>query len=386
MSSMTSHMKVDQQAWTVEGGWRDVVDGGAGPGARLILLFGARAALQEPSALEHLRARYPEALILGCSTSGEICGTSVRDDSLVATAVGFEHTTLRLAHAQVDTMEQSHAAGVTLARALDQPGLSHVLVLSDGLKVNGTELARGLRGRLPETVAVTGGLAGDGPHFLHTLVCGNDTPAEGQVAAVGFYSDRLRIGYGSLGGWDPFGPERLITRSKSNVLYELDGRSALELYKQYLGEHAAGLPATALLFPLALRNGREGYRVVRTVLGIDEKEQSMTFAGDVPEGTYARLMKANFDRLIDGAADAARTGLERLGSFTPDLAVLISCVGRKLVLKQRVEEEVESVREVLGPKPVLTGFYSYGEICPHGAITRCELHNQTMTITAFTES
>jgi hypothetical protein len=283
-------------------------------------------------------------------------------------------------------MEQSHAAGEALARALHQPGLTHVLVLSDGLKVNGTELVRGLRGGLPATVVVTGGLAGDGADFRQTLVCGNDVPAEGLVAAVGFYGERLRIGYGSLGGWDAFGPERLITRSRSNVLYELDGRSALALYKEYLGEHAAGLPATALRFPLALRGEQAGHGVVRTVLGIDEDEQSMTFAGDMPQGTYARLMKANFDRLIDGAAGAARAGLERLGSFEPELAVLISCVGRKLVLKQRVEEEVEGVREVLGPRPALTGFYSYGEICPHGAVTSCELHNQTMTITAFCES
>ncbi|HEX8704216.1 MAG TPA: FIST N-terminal domain-containing protein [Myxococcaceae bacterium] len=379
-------MKVDQKAWTAAAGWSATADGGAGSGAQLVLLFGATSRLKDPALFAQVRAWYPGATLVGCSTSGEICGTEVRDDSLVATALWFEHTTLRMAHTQVDEMAQSRSAGAVLAKSLHRPGLSHVLVLSDGLKVNGTELVRGLREHLPEKVAVTGGLAGDGPHFRHTLVCSNDMPAEGRITAVGFYGERLRIGYGSIGGWDTFGPDRLITRSRSNVLYELDGRSALALYKQYLGEHAAGLPATALLFPLALRSEQEGYRVVRTVLGIDEKEQSMTFAGDMPEGTYARLMKANFDRLIEGAADAARFGLKRLGDFTPEVAVLISCVGRKLVLKQRVEEEVESVREVLGPRPVLTGFYSYGEICPHGVVAQCELHNQTMTITAFAES
>jgi hypothetical protein len=379
-------MQVDQKAWTAAEGWRDVVSGGAGSRAQLVLLFGATARMKEPTAFQQVRAWYPDAIVVGCSTSGEICGTEVKDDSLVATALWFEHTTVRMAHAHVDDMEQSRVAGATLARALHRPGLSHVLVLSDGLKVNGTELARGLRENLPEAVAVTGGLAGDGPHFRHTLVCSNDMPTEGHVTAVGFHGDRLHIGYGSIGGWDTFGPERLITRSRSNILYELDGRSALELYKQYLGSHADGLPATALLFPLALRREQGGFSLVRTVLGIDEKDQSMIFAGDMPEGTYARLMKANVDRLIDGAADAARAGLKRLGSFTPEVAVLISCVGRKLVLKQRVEEELESVREVLGPRPVLTGFYSYGEICPHGAVTQCELHNQTMTITTFSES
>jgi hypothetical protein len=379
-------MKVDQRAWTAERGWYHAVDGGVGSGAQLVLLFGATARIGERAPFEQLRAWYPGAMIVGCSTAGEICGTEVRDDSLVATALGFEHTVLHMAHSQVDDMEQSRAAGAVLARALNRSGLTHVLVLSDGLKVNGTELARGLRENLPDSVAVTGGLAGDGAHFQHTVVCSNAVPAQGEITAIGFYGERLRIGYGSIGGWDTFGPERLITRSRSNVLYELDGRSALALYKQYLGEHAAGLPATALLFPLALRSGHEGYSVVRTVLSIDESAQSMTFAGDMPEGTYARLMKANFDRLIEGAAEAARAGLERLGHRTPELAVLISCVGRRLVLKQRVEEELEQVREVFGPSPVLTGFYSYGEICPHGTVTQCELHNQTMTITVFAES
>lgn len=379
-------MKVDQKAWTAASGWREIVVQGVHSAAQLVLLFGARARMQDPEAFQQVRAWYPEATIVGCSTAGEICGTEVRDHSLVATAIQFEHTHVQLARARVDSTEQSRAAGEALASALHRPGLSHVLVLSDGLKVNGTEFVHGLRANLPATVAVTGGLAGDGPDFLRTVVCCNDVPTEGQLLAVGFYGDRLRVGYGSLGGWSAFGPERLITRAERNILYELDGRSALGLYKEYLGEHAAGLPAAALRFPLALRSEHQGYSVVRTVLGIDEKSQSLIFAGDMPKGTYARLVKATFDRLVDGAGEAARAGLERLGDFPPELAVLISCVGRKLVLNQRVEEEVESVREVLGERPVLAGFYSYGEICPHGGVPQCELHNQTMTITAFSES
>ena len=202
---------------------------------------------------------------------------------------------------------------------------------------------------------------------------------------VGFYGDRLRIGYGSLGGWDPFGPDRLVTRSEGNVLYELDGSSALDLYKTYLGSHAANLPASGLLFPLSLRGEDGEQRVVRTILGIDEQAGSLIFAGDVPQGGYAQLMKANVDRLIDGAHGAAAACYEAVGSKTPDLAILISCVGRKLVLNQRTEEEVESVRDVLGESTVLSGFYSYGEIAPFMSSTKCELHNQTMTITTFSE-
>jgi hypothetical protein len=207
----------------------------------------------------------------------------------------------------------------------------------------------------------------------------------GAVIAVGFYGERLRIGYASLGGWDPFGPERRITRSAGNVLYELDGRSALALYKLYLGDHAAKLPASGLLFPLSVRETAGAPGVVRTILAVDEETSTLTFAGDMPQGALAQLMKANFDRLIDGAVGAARTSYEAVGGSSPDLALLISCVGRKMVLKQRVEEEVEGVRDVLGERTVLAGFYSYGEISPFTPDARCELHNQTMTITTFAE-
>jgi hypothetical protein len=228
-------------------------------------------------------------------------------------------------------------------------------------------------------------MAGDGARFGETLVFQDDAPHPDTIAALGLYGRRLKVGFGSLGGWDSFGPDRLITKATANVLYELDGQSALGLYKQYLGEHAKGLPATGLLFPLSIRTQSGETPVVRTILSIDEAAQSMTFAGDVPEGAYARLMKANFDRLIDGATGAARTSYQAIASITPELAILISCVGRKLVLKQRIEEEVEAVRDVLGAGAALTGFYSYGEISPFTPGARCELHNQTMTITALSE-
>jgi hypothetical protein len=239
--------------------------------------------------------------------------------------------------------------------------------------------------KLPHGTSITGGLSGDGDRFKETLVLWDSAPAKDTVAVIGFYGNRLRVGYGSLGGWDPFGPERLITRSEGNVLYALDGQSALQLYKKYLGEHAKGLPATGLLFPLSIKLKGSDTPIVRTILSVDENNQSLTFAGDVPEGAYACLMKANFDRLIDGAVSAAKTSHIALGETSADLAILISCVGRKLVLRQRIEEEVEGVRDILGDHTVLAGFYSYGEISPFTPNAKCELHNQTMTITTFAE-
>jgi hypothetical protein len=289
-----------------------------------------------------------------------------------------------------DSIEAGAALAGALPREVSGAGgvsepLVHVFVLSDGLRVNGSDLVTGMMQLLPKGITVTGGLAGDAARFSETLTLSGDRATPGSVAVLGFYGSRLRVGFGSLGGWDAFGPERLVTRSKGDVLHELDGQSALQLYKRYLGDQASGLPATALLFPLNLRRAAGETPVVRTILTIDEAQQSMTFAGDIPEGSQVQLMKANFDRLIDGAMGAANTSYQALGSLQPDLAILISCVGRKIVLKQRVEEEVEGVRSVLGDKATLAGFYSYGEISPFTAGGRCELHNQTMTITTFTE-
>jgi hypothetical protein len=384
-------MKTEQRTWTQQHGWMPASLGSLAQSAQLVLVFGATAALRDSLLVDSIRASYPAAHVLGCSTAGEICGTQVADDSLVVTAIHFEHTQLRTAQVSLNADLNSQQAGEFLATTLPhtlgagatEEKLAHVLVLSDGLSVNGSDLARGLMKNLPAGVAVTGGLAGDGARFGETLVFKNGVPEKAAIAAVGLYGNRLKVGFGSLGGWDPFGPERLVTRSKGNVLFELDGRPALGLYKQYLGEHAKGLPATGLLFPLSVRAKPEETPLVRTILAVDEQQQSMTFAGDVPEGAYARLTKANVERLVDGAEGAARAS--RPEGVAPELALLISCVGRKLVLKQRVEEEVEGVRNILGEQAALSGFYSYGEIAPFSVGERSELHNQTMTITTFAE-
>ena len=353
----------------------------------MVLAFGSTGMLRDGARMQDVRKAFPNAQVLGCSTAGEIAGTEVHDDSVVITPVQFEHSGLKSAKIQMSEAKDSFDAGRMLAEKLEPAGLVHVLVLSDGLKVNGSQLVKGLAAHLPAGVGVSGGLSADGARFEKTFVCSGETVEENVLAAIGFYGDRLKVRCASRGGWDMFGPERLVTRSKGNVLYELDGRSALQLYKTYLAEHAAQLPASGLLFPLCVRSPEataEG-AVVRTILGVNEADQSMTFAGDVAEGSYARLMRANFERLIDGAQDAAEATRAVGDLGNSELAILISCVGRKLVLKQRVEEEVEAVQEVLGAETVMTGFYSYGEISPFTPSAKCELHNQTMTITTFSE-
>lgn len=352
--------------------------------ATLLIAFGAPELRDDPAPFRALRAAFPLAHLIGCSTSGEIDGTSISDGTLVVAAARFAGARLRSVATPIASSTDSFAAGTRLAGELVGPDLRWVLVLSEGLDVNGSALVRGLSAQLDPGVVVTGGLAADGSRFERTWVLRDGLPTERHVTAVGVYGDSLRVGHGSKGGWDIFGLERAITRSSGNVLYELDGRPALDLYKEYLGERASGLPATALLFPLEVGGtGDDSRSVVRTVLSVDEAERSMTFAGDVPQGARARLMRANFDRLVQGAADAAT--LTRQGDVQgPVLALAISCVGRRLVLGERAEEETDATVDALPPGTRQIGFYSYGEISPL-ATGSCDLHNQTMTLTTISE-
>lgn len=338
---------------------------------------------EKEKVVDALSKQYPKSMIMGCSTAGEISDVTVKDNTISLTAIQLEKVTLKKVFVTIEDMNSSYDAGVNIANQLANNELKHVIVLSDGLNVNGADLVSGLKSKLPN-ISITGGLAADGANFSKTFVINDNKISDKTIIGLGFYGEGLKVGYSSKGGWDSFGIERLVTKSNKNVLYELDGLPALELYKSFLGDQAKNLPGSGLLFPLSMRDKENSQPVVRTILAVSEKDQSLTFAGNIPEGSYVRLMKANIDRLIDGAEDSA-VSANNIVKNNSELAILISCVGRRLVLKQLVEEEVEVVRDVIGDKPCITGFYSYGEIAPFGEFSPCELHNQTMTITTLSE-
>jgi hypothetical protein len=384
-------MNVIQHLWQPGSGWKfaqpEPLQESSAPERTLVLWFAAPDAVAAGQPYADLRQRYPQAHIVGCTTGGEIIADDVLDGSAVATVVTFERSTIQVVRQEIGAVASSREAGTAIAQALPADGLRAVFLLSDGILVNGSELVIGLRQVLGEQVVITGGLAGDGASFRVTHVGCDEAPRSGVVAAIGLYGSALRVGWGSYGGWDSFGPERKITRATANVLYEMDGEPALDLYRRYLGEEADRLPGSGLLFPLTVRpaDQPEAHRLVRTIVGIDEAAHSLIFAGDVPEGYVAQLMRGNFDALVDGAATAADAA--RRGSATPgsSIAILISCIGRKILMGQRIVEEIEAVTDALGSRSTLTGFYSYGEIAPHDVTGRCELHNQTMTITTIHE-
>jgi len=351
---------------------------------QLVLAFGAPRLITLPAVFERLKAKYPAADIAFSSTSGEIMDNEVYDDSIVVTAIELEKSTISCATTHISKQASSFEAGLYLMSQMDKKGLKCVFIVSDGTFVNGSDLVAGFNRNNPGNVPITGGLAGDAARFNSTFTGLNGLPAQGNVTAIGFYGHHLIINHGSSGGWDEFGPQRTITKSDKNVLFEIDGKNALDLYKEYLGEYVKELPGSALLFPLSLSIDGSDKKLVRTILSVNEKEKSMTFAGNLPNGSHVRLMKANFDKLIEASSTAAADAGSN--TFATRLAIMVSCVGRKLVLNERTDEELIAAKEIFGNKTVVTGFYSYGELSPLNKGSNCELHNQTMTITTFTET
>ncbi|WP_405210407.1 FIST signal transduction protein [Dokdonia sp. Asnod2-E02] len=350
----------------------------------LVLVFGNRYLLEDAAIYEEVRSLFPDGHLIFGSSSGEIVAGAVNDEHITITAIEFEKTRFEVQTTSIiEAHNDSEQAGRTVVDKLSKEGLKHIFVISEGSSVNGSALTKGMQEAVPD-VLITGGLCGDDARFERTLASYNEQPKEGEIIVIGFYGETFEASFSIYGGWTPFGPERLITKSEGNVLYEIDGKPALDLYKRYLGDKAAELPGSALIYPLNVKSQENEQSFVRTILNIDEEQNAMILAGDVPEKATVQLMMTNMDNIAIASETAANRAME--GRKTPpELALLISCIGRKLVLDQRVEEEVEEVMSVIGNDTTIAGMYSYGEIAPFYGEQSCKLHNQTMTITLISE-
>jgi len=375
-------MRIERQIYR-NAQWENIDNGIKSEDIDLVTVFGNTDELEDKHHYAYLKKQYPNASIIGCSSSGNILDNSVSENSIVATAVSFDSANVVLHSVKVDANDDVSEKTKELADKFDKEGLKHIFVLADGLHINGSKIVKTFNQSVE--ISKSGGLAGDGDRFKKTLVISDDNGEEKIIAALGFYGDALTINSGYSAGWSEFGARRTITKSVENVLYEIDGEPALDFYKKYLGEYAAELPNSGLRFPLGIKENDNEPEVIRTLLGIDEEKKTITFAGDIPEGYKARLMKADVVSLIEGASEAAK--IVNNDNKKDALCLVVSCVGRKIVMNQLIDDELEAVSNILGENVVLAGFYSYGEISPHGSdILNCSLHNQTMTLTLIYEN
>ncbi|WP_340154388.1 FIST N-terminal domain-containing protein [uncultured Winogradskyella sp.] len=351
----------------------------------LVLVFGNRLLLESPSIYNEIKELFPDGHIVFGSACAEISSRTVNENSITITAIEFEKSEYVIKTSNVlNTDLDSFKTGNDLIKQFPEEGLKYVFVVSEGSFINGSQLTQGMSTFNNGNLLITGGLCGDDTRFEKTLASYNENPKEGEIVAIGFYGESLEITFSIHGGWTPFGPERTVTKSEGNTLYELDGLPALDLYKNYLGDKAKDLPGAALLYPLNVKSEEEEQSIVRSILNINEEDHSVILAGDIEQNSKVQLMMTNVDNIANASERAAKQALE-FRQNKPEVALLISCIGRKLVLDQRVEEEIDEVIEILGEGTTVSGFYSYGEIAPFHGEMACQLHNQTMTITLISE-
>ena len=350
-------------------------------------IFADNIFLEDEQVQLSIKKSFQNSLLMGCTTAGEIGSKEILEGTLVLTSVKFNNTVLKKVACLINDSSDSFSAGEKLANQLLSKDLKHVFILSDGINVNGSKLIDGFNSILSNhNVNISGGLAADNANFDKTLVADADNNfISNGVTALGFYGDTININTGSYGGWDSFGIDRTVTKSDENVVYEIDGVSALDLYKNYLGPLSADLPGSALLFPIEMQENLNSEKLVRTILGVNESNGSITFAGSIPKGSVIRLMRTNINNVIGGANTAAKITKSDITEQVK-LVLLVSCVGRKLVLTQLTQDEIEAVTSEFEDDVVFTGFYSYGELSKLKNENFCRLHNQTMTITAISES
>lgn len=351
----------------------------------LHIIFADKSYFDSEEVRSKIKQSFNNSIVFGCSSSGEILGNKLSEQSFSITSIKFAKAKIKKQCFHIKDASESTIAGETIAKELSGDDLKHILILSEGINVNGSRLVEGFNKVIDKTVHVSGGLAGDNAQFDITYVADMENNfVSNCVSAIGFYGD-ITTETSSFGGWDSFGIDRTVTKSKENVVFEIDGNPALDLYKSYLGDKAAELPASAFYFPIEMRDSEHSEPVVRTILGINEDENSITFAGNVSEGSFVRLMKTNVNRVIDGASKSADI-LKENSKTNPELVILITCVGRKIVLKQLAQDEVEAVTDNFSNEVSFAGFYSNGEISKSKFIEDCKLHNQSMTLTSFSEN
>lgn len=323
-------------------------------------------------------------LLIGCTSDGEISNQGMSINSAVLGGIATDQIEFEIA-AVPDLSRDSEQAGRELARSFSRKP-QYMQIFSDGLTGNGCGILRGIAA-VDSSLPVSGGTAGDNGKFVKTMQFAGDKIYTDSVCGIAFYGN-FRLGTGVRSGWTPIGLARKVTRASGNVLYELNGEPALNVFERFLGRHAEKLPAIGVEYPLGLLErwgdvGQEDYHLLRATMSVNREERSITFAGEIPEGAVVNLTCGDIDSILEAAEKAAALARSELGDTSPALIFCYSCMARKIMLGRRSEEEIERVRTQIGPQVPIFGFYSYGEFCRVTPWSPNYFHNETITLSVL---
>ena len=321
--------------------------------------------------------------LIGCTTAGEISSDGFSTDSavlggMVSDQINFEMVSVTA------ISQNSEKAGRELAAGFSD-SVRYVQLFSDGITGDGSAILRGMTSSFNGNLPVSGGTSGDGGNFLKTYQFLGDEVLSDAAVAIGFCGD-FKLGTGVRSGWTPIGLPKKVTRAAGNVLYELNGESALSVYERFLGKHAEQLPAVGVEYPLGIIGQFEDldgtdHLLLRATMSVDREKGVINFAGEIPEGAMVYLTCGDRNAILDATEAAARTAIEDYGTAAnPAVVFFYSCMARKTVLGLRTKEEIERVQRHFSATVPVLGFYTYGEYCRVRRNGPSLLHNETATL------
>lgn len=345
-----------------------------------MVVFAAHEYCHLPQPLDALRNAFPQSKIIGCSTPVVVCDGALLPDTISVGIIRFHHTQLRLSYAPVPSFEESRVAGQQLGQQLAAANLKGVLIFSDGVTTEATELVQGLQEMLPPNVTIAGGLA-SGHSLDDTWMLCDGELKRFHACAVGFMGNAVELTRATGGGWRLIGAECKATRTSGRTLFELDGERAKDVYHRQVGRDIGfGLRESSSRYPLTVRLPGLEMQIVRDVNSVDEDSGAIELAGDIPEGVMVQVMTTTEDDILDGVDEA----IDRMRSKTilPQnnaLAICVSCAGRRAVLLEKTCEEAALAHDGLGHGIHQIGMYAFGEISTTSSGPP-QVHNETITI------
>jgi hypothetical protein len=357
----------------------------------IIWAFGA-IRYNQRTLLKGIRSISKDIPVIGCTTDGEITSSGLSSDTVAVLCLSADQ--IRFPTVSVPHLSKgSFEAGVKIGDALYDCRCKYLQIFSDGLSGNATRVIDGIKKVLGDDIKIAGGAAGDGGQFRCTYQYGDDRILTDSIVAVGFAGD-FHYGVGVGGGWTPFGVAKRVTKSIDNIVYELDGQPALQVYEKFLGKYAALLPSVGVEYPLALLGPdgnieENGYVLSRATMGVDREKGAIRFAGDVPEGAFVKMTMGSEQDVIQAAQKAAEDAICQLKkkrpTAMPKAVFIYSCMARKIVLGSKAGEEFSHVKKGVGADTPTIGFYTYGEYAPVGKTNMSCFHNETITLTVIGE-
>jgi hypothetical protein len=256
----------------------------------------------------------------------------------------------------------------------------------DGLAGNGADIVRGAQEVLGPGFPIVGGSAGDDFLFQKTYQYFQGKVSTGTVPGI-LFDGSIRFGIGVRHGWTPIGEPHRVTKSEGNILHEIDGKPAVGVYEDYFGKKSdelrkEPLARMAIMYPLGIvLPGAEEY-LIRDPITVKE-DGSIVCAAEVPIDSQVSLMVGGKEEAIQAARVAAQQ------SASPSFSLNFNCIARNKVLGDRVGDEINAVKAVLGPRADIIGFYTYGEQAPLtgliGKDCKSQFCNETMVILAIGE-